>query len=60
MRTVNNLDRVLATLRFRKLKIEEVLALVEEIEQLRKENAEAAVIVAELLPGGEDDVLGAR
>jgi DNA-directed RNA polymerase subunit F len=49
-RITNDLDRVLATLRFRKLKLEETLMLVEEISQLRKELKEADAIVAELLP----------
>jgi len=49
-RITNNLDKVIAILRFRKLNLKETLMLVEEVEQLRKELKEADRILAELLP----------
>jgi hypothetical protein len=51
----NDLDRVIATLKFRKLHKMETLMLVEEIEQLRRELKEADTIVAELMPKEDGD-----
>jgi hypothetical protein len=51
----NDLDKVKATLRFRKLKLIETLALVEEIEQLR-----AQIVAMEAVFDAREEEANAR
>jgi hypothetical protein len=47
-RITNDLDKVVATLKFRKLKLIETVSLVEEIRQLRGELKDAEAMFAEV------------